>query len=60
MFELKNLWVSFSKLFQDTQPSQVKTLSFHMALYVRIYPCHIIYIHSFQSNTLLHIQTPSS
>lgn len=33
MFELKNLWVSFSKLFQDTQLSQVKTLSFHMALY---------------------------
>lgn len=39
MFELKNLWVSFSKLFQDTQLSQVKTLSFHMALYAHT---HII------------------
>lgn len=44
MFELKEVWVSFSKLCQGTQPSQVKTpnwkkKSVHLALYVHTYPC---------------------
>lgn len=56
--------MSFRKPGQDTQPSQaktpqLKTFSFHLALYVHTYPCNIIYIHSFHLNTLTHTNSKS-
>lgn len=63
MFELKTVWVSFSKPCQDTakasQNSITAKLFISFGTYVHTYPCNIIYIHSVHSKTLLHIQTPS-